>query len=247
MRPPAPRPAAGRRPIARARALAAALALATGLAAAAPANACDTALLLAIDVSASVDSEEYMLQARGMAAAFRDADVIAAIENGTGVLVSALYWSGWQHQEVRLGWRRLETGADAAAFAADLGGLRRRYDHWGTSVGDALATAEVRFEDSAEAASCARRVLDVSGDGVANHGPSTAAMRDRLVARGVTVNGLVIRGELPDPEPFYRAEVIGGPGAFLEIADGYEDYARAFRRKLLRELRPLFAQDAGPR
>ncbi len=209
------------------------------LAAAAPARACGIALALAVDVSSSVDRYEYQLQTGGMAAAFRDPEVADAILGGGGALVAVVYWSGYPHQESRIGWTPLGDAAAIAAFADRIDRLERRYAQFPTAIGRALQFVETLW--SPETAACARRVVDVSGDGVNNSGPPPVSARRRLVARGITLNALVIQGEWPDPEPYYRDNVIGGPGAFIEIADGYDDFARAFRRKLLRELQPLAA------
>ncbi|MEM1419077.1 MAG: DUF1194 domain-containing protein [Pseudomonadota bacterium] len=199
---------------------------------------CHTALLLAIDVSSSVDDREYDLQTQGLAAALRDEDVRAAIlsAEGSGIWLSVVYWSGWAHQEFRIPWTPLfdETAIDD--FANKISRIKRRYFNFPTAIGRALDFIEGQWPQPT--LDCARRVIDMSGDGVNNDGEGPVRLRDRLVAQGVTLNGLVIKGARPDPELHYRNEVIGGPGAFVEVAEDYDDYPRAIRRKLLKELRP---------
>lgn len=222
-----------------------AAALATGLAAAlasGPAAACGLALALAIDASSSVSRAEFALQTRGHAAAFRDPEVIAAIRGVGGIQAMALQWSGDVHQQIIAPWRRLETEAEILAFADVLAAAPRRFEILGTALGSALAALGTAFEGPP--ASCNRYVVDVSGDGISNGGFPVAPARALLLDQGVTINGLVIVNDEPveaDPVPFYRNEVIGGPGAFMMIANGFEDYARAFRQKLLREIGLPFA------
>lgn len=219
---------------------AAALVLAAGLAD--PAAACEVAILFAIDVSASVDAGEYALQSGGHAAAITDPEVIDAIQSIGGVQVTLMHWSGGVHQELRTPWTALSDAASAHAYAARLAQIERRVDSEATALGSALNFVEHSWPD--EARRCRRRVVDISGDGVSNTGVPIAPTRARLIEDGVTLNGLVIGGGDPPPAPFYRERVIGGPGAFLEIAEGYADYARAFKLKLLRELRQVFAETA---
>lgn len=228
---------------ARPRAPLALAALAVAIASPAPAFACGLALVLAVDVSQSVDRREYALQTEGHAAAFRDPDVRRAIRAVGGISVTLVHWSGNTHQQARTPWRRLDSPESIAAFADEVGGIRRRFDIYGTALGALLERAPSAFGE--EVADCARRVIDISGDGVSNTGVEVDAPRARLLAEGVTINGLVVafqdapaRTAEEDPITFYRERVIGGPGAFSLVADGFEDYARAFREKLLREILP---------
>lgn len=214
------------------------------LAAAPSARACGTALVLAVDVSSSVDHDEYDLQTKGLGAALRAPEVIDAILGSGGAMVMVVYWSGYPHQEVRVPWTRLEDRAAIVQLSRRLETLNRRYLDFPTALGKALELVATVWTPETDA--CGRRVVDVSGDGVSNSGPRPGAARDALVAQGATINGLVIKGADPDPEPFYRDEVIGGPGAFIEVANGYDDYARAIRRKLFLELSAPYAeQDDG--
>lgn len=221
-------------------ALAAALLLAG--AGAARAEAVDVALVLALDSSSSVDRDEFFLQGQGLAAAFADAEVQAAIAAGPNkaIAVAVLEWSRPSRQHLDFGWQKV-TADSAPAFAEALANSPRYIEGGGTAVGAALARAGrllggVPFQPL-------RRVIDLSGDGKTSAGPPPAPVRDALVASGVTVNALAIVNAEADVDDYFRAEVIGGPGAFVEVARDYEDFVAAIKRKLLRELRgePLLA------
>jgi len=223
-------------------ALAAALALAP---AAAWALDCAAALVLALDVSSSVDPREHALQMQGIATAFRDPAVVETILSGpgAGIMASAFLWSGFQHQEVIVGWTWLGDAGAVAGFADALAAAPRRYDHWPTALGRAVGFAAELHK--ANPLPCRRSLVDVSGDGANNDGVGAEWYRARGALDGLTVNGLVIRGADPDPALHYRDHVLHGPGAFLEVIDGYADYPPAILRKLLRELSPPYAMDAG--
>jgi len=202
---------------------------------AAPAQACQLALVLALDVSSSVDAREYRFQMRGLGTAFRDPEVIEAIQANGGMMATAFEWSGRDKQVAVVGWTWLETDAAIRAFADRLSGASRSYTRFPTALGYALGHAATRFARLPRP--CARQVVDVSGDGVNNEGfPPASAYRAFDFAR-ITVNGLVIAGADPDPVAYYREDVIRGPDAFLEVASGFDDYANAMKRKLLREIR----------
>ncbi len=211
-------------------------ALAALMLAAAPAEAeCALELILAVDVSGSVDPREYALQAGGTAAAFRDPTLIEAVAGLKGhVLVAATQWSGASRQRLAVPWTVLRTEADMLAFADALEAAPRAFRHYSTAIGEALRHAALVSGAAPE--TCRRRVVDVSGDGVNNEGAEPDRIRDSLGAAGYVVNGLVISGAQPDPAPYYRQRVIVGPGAFVEVADGFADYPRAILRKLLREM-----------
>ena len=202
---------------------------------------CAAALALGLDMSSSVDARENALQMSGIAAAFRDPAVMDAIlyPPGSGVLASAYAWSGFQHQEMLVDWTWLGDEAAILAFADRIERAPRRYDHWPTAVGRALSFGAALHARAP--IPCARRIIDLSGDGANNDGLDPDWFRERGDFEGLTINGLVIEGADPDPVRYYRAQVLHGPGAFLEIAAGYEDYRRAILQKLLRELQPPFA------
>ena len=205
--------------------------------AAQPAQACGLELVLAMDVSRSVINPEYDLQMGGLADAFRDEEVAEAIRwTPGGIMATVTQWSGPANQAQTVGWRHLETGQDAAAFADEIDAMNRRFFAAYTAVGEALWHANQI--SASNPVTCKRRVIDVSGDGASNRGREPRGIADALAANGVTVNALAIKGAAPDPEQFYVQEVIAGPGAFVEVAQDFDDYARAIREKLLRELSP---------
>ncbi|WP_093810595.1 DUF1194 domain-containing protein [Stappia sp. ES.058] len=198
------------------------------------AMACPLALVLAIDVSSSVDASDYRLQMRGLVTAFEDREVVDAIVSNGGVLVNAFEWSGRNKQVPIADWTWLDTPASVQAFATRLAGTSRSFYRFPTALGYALGHAAIQLGRAPRA--CARQVVDVSGDGVNNEGfPPVNAYRAFDYSR-TTVNGLVIKGADPDPEAYYLETVIRGPGAFVETADGFSDYGKAMKRKLLREI-----------
>lgn len=197
-------------------------------------DTCEVALVLALDASSSVNGTEFKLQSRGLATALMDREVRAAILGVEGVLMTAYEWSGRRQQAIIAEWEFLASDADIDRFAAKLSSHKRAYVEFPTAVGYALGFGAVRLARAPMA--CTRQVIDVSGDGVHNEGfPPKSAYR-AFDFGGVTVNGLVIKGADPDPEIYYRKNVLFGPGAFLEIAHDYQDYANAMKRKLLREI-----------
>lgn len=221
----------------------AALTAATAGSAGAQALDCPVALVLAIDVSSSVDAAEHDLQMTGLAAAFRTPEVVETIlaGEGAGIMATAFLWSGFRHQEVIAPWTWLGDAAAIEDFAQVIETAERRVDHWPTSLGRAAEyAAGLQAQNPVP---CRRRVIDVSGDGANNDGLGPEWRRDRGMFEGLTINGLAIRGAEPDPEAYYRENLITGPGAFVEAVDGYDDYAPAILRKLLRELQPPFASN----
>lgn len=210
----------------------------------APAGACALELILAVDVSGSIDSREFSLQTNGLADAFENPSLVAAIgEMEGGVLVTMTHWSGSTRHRRMTGWHRLSDAPSMARFAAEARSTERAWRNYSTAVGEALVHAARVSATAPE--TCKRRVIDVSGDGVSNEGRAPSTVSGTLAARGYTINGLVIRGADPDPVAHYRAQVIAGPGAFVEIAADFADYPRAILRKLLREIdQPLILSEA---
>lgn len=194
----------------------------------------DLALVLAVDVSASVDFDEFALMIGGFSRAFRDPAVLAAATGGPlgAIAVAAVFWS--EAQQVALDWMPLANATEGAAIAGALEAAPRQPDAGATALGEGLVAA---LRLMARAPSAARQVIDVSGDGRTNRGRPPGPVRDVAVAGGVTINGLAVLNEEPELMAHYRAEVIGGPGAFaMECAD-YLDFADAIGRKLVREMR----------
>lgn len=201
-----------------------------------PAKAqCKLALVLGLDISSSVSAQEYDIQLEGLAEAFRTPAVVEAILTPTGAHVAAMAfeWSGRRQQAIIADWTTLDTPAAIARFADQLSAHRRSASDLGTAVGEALRFAAARFDT---APPCARRTIDLSGDGNNNDGPHPSGFRARGLFDGMTINGLVIQGAYPDPALFYRAEVIQGPDAFVALARDFSDYPGVIIGKLLREI-----------
>jgi hypothetical protein len=219
---------------------------------ASPASAdCRLALVLALDVSASVDSTEYRLQAEGTAVALMSPAVRAAVLADAPVALAAFLWSGAEEQVLAADWALVTDEAALQRFAGTLAGVPRPDFGGRTATGAALVRAAALL---ARAPACDRQVVDVSTDGIANDGVAPAAARALLGA--VTVNALAVGGDLPFDHgtrsdeggrlsAWLAQEVLHGPGAFVIAADDYRDFARAMARKLEREVRPL-AVGAAP-
>jgi hypothetical protein len=201
---------------------------------AAPALGAGLALVLAIDVSASVTADSYVLQQEGVARAFenrRFVDALAAIPGGIEVLI--LEWSDPDQIRITVGWRRVDDAASAAGFATAVRNTKRS-SSGRTAIGPALLAAAAAFDRVPVPA--ARRVIDISGDGMANFDVAPAAARDRIVASGISINGLAILTEEPWLEGYYRNNVIGGPEAFVVVARDFSSFADAMLRKLVQEI-----------
>lgn len=199
-----------------------------------PAKAAGLALVLAIDVSASVTADSYILQRNGIARAFENAQVIetvSAIPGGIEALV--LEWSDPDKIAVTVPWRRVADAKSAAAFAAALRATGRSSNGL-TAIGPALLAAAAAFDRLPEPTE--QRVIDISGDGMANFGLPPTAARDRVLAAGISINGLAILTEEPWLEGYYKNNVVGGPGAFVIVAHDFRSFADAMTRKLVREL-----------
>jgi len=201
---------------------------------ASPAQAAGIALVLAIDVSESVSSERYLLQHEGIARAFetpRLVDIIAAMPGGMEALV--LEWSDPDKIAITVGWTRIASHNGAAAFAAAVRGTTRTSNGL-TAIGSAMMAAAAAFEHMPEPAD--HRVIDISGDGMANFGLPPVQARDALVRLGITINGLAILSEEPWLDDYYRQNVIGGPSSFVAVAKTFDNFADAMLRKLVQEV-----------
>lgn len=201
--------------------------------------ACGVALVLAVDVSGSVDVWEYELQTRGLESALRDPEVVAALVQNRAA-VALVQWSGSGQQQLSVPWTRIEEPAQAARLAGRVGGAPRAFASNNTAVGEAIDFAAALF--GRDVRDCARWVIDLSGDGDENEGFTVGRARRAALARGITLNGLAIEGLGTGQSitNFYRSWVIT-PGGFVITAQGHADFARAMRLKLLRELSPPLA------
>lgn len=196
----------------------------------------DLELLLAVDASSSVNPWEFDLQLRGLAEAFRDPEVQGAIAGvgDRGLAVAMVQWSSRDRQVVAVDWMLVFDRASAEEFAAIVDATPRYVSGGSTALGSALRFGVRLLQTSPYFG--ARQVIDVSGDGRTNQGIPSSVGRDEAVERGITVNGLAILNEEPGLDLYYRDRVIGGPGAFVISAVDYEDFARAIRLKLIREM-----------
>lgn len=204
----------------------------------------DLELVLAVDVSGSIDEEEARLQREGFATAITNPHILRAIRSGPLGRVAVMYveWSGLDRHRVVADWTMIADEKAARDFAETITDASWFRGQW-TSISSAIDQSmkyldENKFEG-------ARRVIDISGDGENNNGDPIPGARERALAAGVTINGLPIvngrigpNGMVPSPELdlYYRDCVIGGPGAFMVVARGFNDFARAIRRKLFLEL-----------
>jgi Protein of unknown function (DUF1194) len=206
----------------------------------------DLELVIAVDVSSSMSQEEQRVQREGYASALRSPDVLQVIKSGRRGRIAVAYfeWARLEYQRVVVPWTVIDGPADAAAIAAAVDG-QPTIPQGGTSISSALLFAGKLLLTSGLGSD--RQVVDVSGDGPNNSGPRVESARDALIARGVTINGLVI--SLPDGAPdmiqsfdldylesYYGRCVIGGPGAFMLSVGDLTDFEKAIRRKFLAEI-----------
>lgn len=219
----------------------------------------DVELILMADVSSSMDATELRQQREGYVAALRSGEVAAAVAGGALGKVALAYaeFAGEKGQVLVVPWTVVEDRAGLEAFAAALAAqpprsprLDRMPASYGTSVGGAIAFGHAAIE--ANGLTGERAVIDVSGDGEDNStGLKAGTARDLAVAAGLQVNGLPIVGDPTSAglEGWYRANVIGGPGAFLVAVDGFANFAEAVRRKLVLEIAmaPAWPAPAGLR
>ena len=204
-----------------------------------PETAVDLALVLAVDCSSSVDAGDYRLQMDGVAAALRNPQLSAAIAAGVHrkIALTLVHWSSGRSQKVVMSWRMVATPADLEGVAREIEQIERKWLPGGTALAAGVNFSVALLETLPFVAS--RRVIDVSGDGEDNDGGNAGLVRDVAVARGITINGLPILYGSNRIEAYYRAEVIGGPGAFLIPTATMQSFKEAMTRKLLREVSAL--------
>ncbi|MFK7945133.1 MAG: DUF1194 domain-containing protein [Paracoccaceae bacterium] len=196
---------------------------------------CKLALALGLDISSSVDSAEYRQQIDGLANALASPTIVDAIlrPEGTHIAVAVYEWSGYQQQDVMLDWTVLDSAPAIASFATRLTQHQRVYSEFATALGKGVQFGAKLLT---RAPVCARRTIDISGDGQNNDGVGPEYFVSTGQLDGITVNGLVIRGAVPDPVEYYHASVRHGDDAFVIVANGFSDYRRAMEEKLLREI-----------
>jgi len=215
-----------------------------------PANAAepvDLLLVLAADVSRSIDAEKFQLQRAGYAAAIADRQVLDAISSGRHQRIGVLFmeWSGLGNQNVVIDWMLIDGPKAAQAFGDRLLESPRSFADR-TSISGGIDFAVAQFAHAPFA--CERCTIDVSGDGTNNAGRDVALARDEALALGLTINGLVILSEHPlpwNPEhtnppgglaKYYRDNVVGGPGAFVLEAKDFNSFGQAIIKKLVAEI-----------
>ncbi len=198
-------------------------------------SAVDLALVLAVDCSFSVDRVEFRLQMEGLGQAFLRPEIKKAIRAGyrQRIAVTVMQWSDEGNQMVVLPWTVIAGDADSNEIGHVLSRMPRRLAEGGTSISAALVFGQALFANAPEAE---RRVIDVSSDGRNNIGPPVEAARDRVVASGITINGLTILNEWPTLDVYFQEQVAGGEGHFVIPANNYEAYGEAIYRKLLKEI-----------
>jgi hypothetical protein len=216
----------------------------------------DLLLVLAADVSRSVDHQKFELQRQGYAAAISNPQVLDAIRSGSHgkIGMNFLEWSGVGAQKVVIDWTIIDGPESARRFGDQLVEAPRSFaDRTSISGGIEFAMAQLKRTPFQSA----RRTIDVSGDGTNNAGRDVRSARDEAVAEGITINGLVILSQTQVPwnpehtnppgglDKYYRDNVTGGPGSFVEAADGFESFGKAIIKKMIAEIAMLPA--AAPR
>jgi len=215
----------------------------------------DLELVLAIDVSGSIDPEEAQLQREGYQRALLNEEVVKAITAGPLGKIALTYveWAGMGHYKVVVDWQVIDGPQSIRAFVAKLASVPIESAHR-TSLSEAIDRSVRHL--AANGFEGTRRIIDISGDGANNYGRLVTQARDDAVKQGVTINGLPILAEsslngpypsIPDLDLFFRDCVIGGPGSFYVVAHGFDDFARAVRKKLILEIAGLAPADLdGP-
>jgi hypothetical protein len=207
----------------------------------------DLLLVLASDVSRSVDTRKFQLQREGYAAALSNPRVVEAIRSGPHgrIAICFLEWSGATSQKLVIDWTIVSDAASARRIGDQMLELPRSFADR-TSISAGLEFAMSQLEHAPFEAP--RRTIDVSGDGTNNSGRDIASVRDEVLNKGVTINGLVILSDTPLPwnpehtnppgglDEYYRRNVTGGPGSFVMVADNHNSFGQAIVKKMIAEI-----------
>jgi hypothetical protein len=207
----------------------------------------DLLLVLSSDVSRSVDHPKFLLQREGYAAAISDPLVMEAIKSGPHQRIAVCFveWSGFGAQKLVIDWTMIDGPGAARKFGDQLLELPRAFADR-TSISGGIEFAATQLERAPFEGS--RRTIDVSGDGTNNAGRDVKLARDETIAKGIVINGLVILSDRPVPwnaehtnppgglEKYYQDNVIGGPGAFVLVAENFNSFGRAIIKKLIAEI-----------
>jgi len=232
-----------------------ALLIPAGTPASADDNNVDLLLVLAADVSRSVDYPKFKLQREGYASAATNPQVLNAITSGVNgrIAVTFVEWAGYGQQEIVVDWTLIDGPEAAGQFSEQVLKAPRSFADR-TSISEAIDFSVGLFAQAPYKSP--RRTIDISGDGTNNSGPSVQMARDAAVAQGITINGLVILTPAPEAwnayhtnppgglEEYYRQSVIGGPGAFVVAAEDFNSFGQAIVKKLIAEIASLDAQHA---
>jgi hypothetical protein len=214
----------------------------------------DLQLVLAVDISGSMDYSEQVLQRDGYVDAFRDPEVIRAITSGPygRIAITFVRWAGAFIQETAVPWTIIASKDDAYAFATAIY-RAPLFTERGTSISSALSYSFSAFTSSGVDSD--RRTIDISGDGSNNDGPPVAPIRERILDAGITINGLPVvinpsgvAGSLVSLDAYYEDCVVGGPGSFMIPIKTLDGFAPAIRRKLILEIawKPASADPVVP-
>jgi len=200
-----------------------------------PIKACETALILTIDVSNSIDTAEYRLQTDGLAAALRDPEIVDTMVS-TQTTLAVVQWSGVDKQEVSIPWTRITSAIDAESIAQQAETMIRAFVLSDTAPAEAIYFSLNLFDQVTD---CHRRVIDISGDGTPNSGGDVREARAQAERAGVTINAIAIESLGLAITNFYRRGVITRNG-FVITAQTHREYPMAIRNKILREISRIF-------
>jgi hypothetical protein len=216
----------------------------------------DLLLVLASDVSRSVDTRKFQLQREGYASALSNPRVVEAIRSGPHgrIAICFVEWAGSTSQKLVIDWTIVSDAASARKIGDQMLELPRSFaDRTSISAGIEFSMSQLErapFQTT-------RRTIDVSGDGTNNSGRDVALARDEALAKGITINGLVILSESPLPwnpehtnppgglDEYYRRNVMGGPGAFVMVADSHNSFGQAIVKKMIAEI--AWGPEVGPK
>lgn len=207
----------------------------------------DVELLLMVDVSGSIDGEEAKLQRQGYVAALTSGALREAVRAGGLGRVAMAYveWADSTHQRLVADWTLLDDENSLTIFATRIAAAPIETGRW-TALGSAIDFGVAQFTTSPFKGE--RRVIDISGDGYSNQGHAPGDARDKAIAAGITINGLPIVNDQPNPmgglppvdlDRYYQDHVIGGPGAFVLTADGMDRFGQAIMAKMVKEIAAL--------
>jgi Ca-activated chloride channel family protein len=199
------------------------------------AQACDTALILTMDVSNSIDSAEYRLQTDGLTAALRDPEIVETMVAG-GNFLTVVQWSGVDRQAVSIPWTQMRTALDVESFAQKARAMERAFILSDTAPAEAIFFSLRLFD---QVPNCDRKVIDISGDGTPNGGSDVRAARTAAERAGVTINAIAIESMGLAITNFFRGAVITRDG-FVMTARTHREYPATIRAKILREISRIF-------